>query len=492
MARRAGWLGRASDFAESRLRLRSVRLSNTKAHYIASPPSLRAAIHSLAEPGAYRTVIALLRERQLRQSALTQDDVELDELSEAGEVALARKLAALVARGEYVFSPVVEREAFLGGKVRRVYRAPLADTIVLFVLARVLTALTGSAVSRHVYSYQKGRSSQQAVRDVAGFVRAHRRNEPRVALRGLHVLRRDVAGYGDRIPVHDASPLWPQLALALERAGCAPNQPFQRLIRTALRPVVAHANGTQQTPNAGIPMGSPLQPAICNLYLGKVDSRLESISDGFYARFGDDMFFAHASAAVARSASECVEQELSALELTLNAEKSHDLFWNGAGRLPNDPLSADERGTTHVEYLGSRLAFDGSIAPSRHKLRRIQTELRARIGASERLLRDVPLADRVQALTGAVRLALDPKSELAVPLAAELVSVCDDRRELAALDRWLVRELAQALTGAPGMRGLRSAPPRFLRQHGLISLVARRARSVTKRDVPPRDDESAP
>jgi hypothetical protein len=240
-------------------------------------------------------------------------------------------------------------------------------------------------------------------------------------------------------------------------------------------------------------MGSPLQPSICNLYLGSLDRRLGAIPNGFYARFGDDMFFAHASAATARTASDDIEHQLRALELTLNTEKSRTLFWNGAGRLPNECATPTELGTTHVDYLGSRLAFDGSITPSRQKLRRIQTELRARIGASERLLRELPLSDRVRALTGAVKLALDPKSDLAVPLAAELLIDCDDRRELAELDRWLVRELAQALTGAPGMRGLRSAPPRFLRQNGLISLVARRARAATKHGAEPApraDDES--
>jgi hypothetical protein len=436
-----------------------------------------------------------LRERQPRQSALTEGGVELDELSEAGEVTLARKLAKRVASGDYTFAPVVERTAFLGGKVRRVYRAPLADTIVLFVLARALQALTAGAVSERVYSYQKGRSSRQAVRDVARFVRAHAAGEPRVAFRGLHVLRRDVAGYGDRIPVHDESPLWPQLTEALERAGCPRNQPFHGLIRHALRPRIAQTDGSVGRPSVGVPMGSPLQPSICNLYLGSLDRRLATVAGGFYARFGDDMFFAHPSATTAQAASEDLERDLAELGLTLNAEKSRTLYWNGAGRLPSEAATPTELGTTHVEYLGSRLAFDGSITLSRHKLRRIQTELRARIVASERLLRDVPLSDRVRALNAAIRLALDPKSVLAVPLAAELLADCDDRRELAAFDRWLVRELAQALTGAPGMRGLRSAPPRFLRQNGLISLVARRHRAVAEREVvpvPDAEDETVP
>lgn len=381
-----------------------------------------------------------------------------------------------MADGSYVFAPVSERRAFLGGKWRHVYRAPLADTIVLFVLAGALAEIVAPLVSERVYSYRKGRSSRQAVRDLAAFVRAHRRGLRDVRERGLHVLRRDVSGYGDSIPVGDASPLWPLLRRGFERAGHAPDDAFSALVARALRPLVVRLDGTLEDAARGVPMGSPLQPSICNLYLDALDRRLEAVPGGFYARFGDDFVFAHADVLAARRASDVVETTLTELDLTLNREKERDFFWSGAGRQPAAHVSAEERGTTHVEYLGARVAFDGTTTPSTRKLGRIRSELRSRIVASERLLRDEPLAERTRALVLATNHALDPRHDAALFDAAELFIDGSNRNELAELDRWLARTLAEALTGRRGVRALRSAPPRFLREHGLISLVGRRRR----------------
>jgi len=110
------------------------------------------------------------------------------------------------------------------------------------------------------------------------------------------------------------------------------------------------------------------------------------------------------------------------------------------------------------------------------KLRRLRSELRSRIVASERLLGAAPLEDRVRALVRATNGALDPRSEAALSDALELWLDGSDRRKLAELDHWVALTLARALSGQGSVRALRSAPPRFLREHGLISLVARRRR----------------
>jgi hypothetical protein len=423
----------------------------------------------------------LLRERHGERGSLAQAGVELGELPARLDAELSSLLARRVASGEYAFSPVTERAAYLGGKVRRVYRAPLADTVVLFVLAGVLSELVMPAVSERVYSYRKGRSSRDAVADLVGFVKRHRAAHRDPRARGVHVLRRDIVGYGDRIPVDDASPLWPLLARVLEARGCPASDPFHAVLRRALRPLVLRTDGTLELATRGVPMGSPLQPSICNLYLDALDRTLEALPSGFYARFGDDLLFAHESGESARAASAHVVRVLGDLRLELNADKAHDLYWNGAGRPSAEPMSSLERGTTHVEYLGQRLAFAGGVAPSQKKLRRIRSELRARIVQSELLLREIPVAERALALSGAVARALDPVSPAALALAPELERACDDRRLLAELDHWLARTLSEALSGRRGARAFRSAPPRFWRAHGLPSLVARRDRARVKR-----------
>jgi hypothetical protein len=432
---------------------------------------------SLGDPALYREALALLRERHGAHGRLAQLGLTLGELPESADPELCRVLSARVGSGSYVFAPVREREAFLGGKQRLVYQAPLADTIVLFALARVATRALDAGISDRVFSYRRGRSSEQAVRALARFVRAHRAGCRDVRQRGLHVLRRDIQGYGDAIPVDETSPLWTRLTAALAGAGEPADGALATMLRAAVRPLVERRDGTLERAERGVPMGSPLQPLVCNLYLGAVDRALEAIPGGFYARFGDDFLFAHADAEVVRRASATIEQELAALRLQLNPEKRRDFFWNGAGRRPQVAVSSGERGTTHVEYLGARVGFDAGISLSQKKRRRLQQELGARVRASEVLLREEPVASRVSALANVVQSALDPKSGIALDLAGEMFRLADDRRALRELDYWLWSVCAQAASGRPGVRAFRSLSPRALREHGLPSFVARRARA---------------
>jgi hypothetical protein len=437
----------------------------------------RRARPSLADPALYRRALAVLRERHGAHGRLAQVGVALGELSESVDAELCRRLASRVGTGDYAFSPVTESQAFLGGKQRVVYRAPLADTVVLFALARVATPIVNAAVSERVYSYRKGRSSEQALRDLARFVKEHRAARSDVRRRGLHVLRRDIQGYGDAIPVHDASPLWPLLAGALERAGEAADGALAVTLRAAMRPLVLRSDGSSVHAERGVPMGSPLQPLAGNLYLDAVDRALEAIPGAFYARFGDDLLFAHPDAEVVRRASAELERALVPLGLALNAEKRRDYFWNGAGRRTAPAVSDGERGTTHVEYLGARLSFEGGLALSRRKQRRLQGELAERVRASERLLRAESFAVRSSAVARVVAASLDPRSEVALGLAGELQRLFDDRRGLAELDSWLRNVCAGALSGRRGVRAFRSVSPRALREHGLPSLVALRHRA---------------
>jgi hypothetical protein len=440
---------------------------------------------SLADPALYRQALALLRERHGAHGRLAQAGVALGELSEAVDPELCRRLAARVAAGDYAFSPVAEGEAYLGGKRRLVYRAPLADTVVLFVLARVATPVVNGAVSERVYSYRKGRSSDDAVRELARFVKQHRAAQPDVRGRGLHLLRRDVAGYGDAIPVGDASPLWPLLFAALDQAREPPEGALARMLRAAMCPLVQRRDGSVARAERGVPMGSPLQPLACNLYLDAVDRVLAAVPGAFYGRFGDDLLFAHADAEVVRRASANLDAALGALGLTLNPDKRRDLFWNGAGRPPADVVSPVEQGTTYVEYLGARVSFTGAVALSGRKQRRLQRELAERVRASERLLRTEPFAVRAQAVARVVATALDPRSEVALDGAAELHRTFDDRQRLAELDHWLGVVCAAALSGRLGVRAFRSVSPRELRRHGLPSLAALRDRARRARGGAP-------
>lgn len=436
---------------------------------------------ALERPEPYLAALVRLRERRrYNADQLLQEQLSLADLPESADAELARLLARSFARGDYEFGAVEERRAHVGGKLRTIHRASLSDTVMLGALASALAPLLEATLSGSVYSYRKGRSSQQAVRALSGYVRRHRKEQPDVRRRGLYVLRRDVASYGDSIPVHAQSALWIQLSAVLESVGTRNGDTFQRLLRAALTPDVKRLDGSVSKNERGAPTGSALQPLICNLYLQPLDAALAGLG-GHYARFGDDIVFAHPSVEVARVAAGALQTTLSALELRTNPHKARDWYWNGAGRAASVRASEQERGTTHVDYLGARLSFEGVSAPGEHRLRRFRRELLRRIEASARLLRELPAAERTRALCEAVSRSLEPQLDVALPLSAGLRSGIDDRRKLRELDHWVALRLAEAISGRHGVRAFRAVSYRRLREQGLVSLVRRRQRTAGSR-----------
>src|SRR5262249_34298012 len=147
------------------------------------------------------------------------------------------------------------------------------------------------------------------------------------------------------------------------------------------------------------------------------------------------------------------------------ADKRRRCFWNGAGR-----AAGSVAGTTHIAFLGCRIAFEGTVGLPRAKLRAILQDLRAR-------------ARRAAALAGpaevcaALARALDPRAPSATAYAPWLRGVVNDRRQLGEIDHELCRAVASAVTGRPAPRAFRELPPRALRALGLPSLVAERNRS---------------
>ena len=98
----------------------------------------------LAQTQSYREALGALRERRAELvEAGTAGDLAFADLPEQQDAELARLLAKSVTSGSYTFGLVQEKRAHLGGKWRQVYRASLADTVVLMVLARPAESVTG-------------------------------------------------------------------------------------------------------------------------------------------------------------------------------------------------------------------------------------------------------------------------------------------------------------------------------------------------------------
>jgi hypothetical protein len=434
-------------------------------------------------PGDSSESLAAMQSRQLpaaRALAAERGEAEGPRLAAMrGELeALGRRLAREVSRGRYAFSPVLRRQARFAGKMRLLYVAPPLDDIVIGALAQVLSELLDPVLPGGLYSYRRGRSAYSAIGAFGAYLRAHcrKRQDPRA--RGLYVVRRDVRNYGDAIGAGADSALWPQLGYALRAATLEPTEALMLWLQSAFRPAVDTETDGLVRPERGIPTGSALQPIACNLYLGPLDRLCEAVPGGFYARYGDDVLFAHPDPERAQWMLGAIDAQLEALGLEPSPGKCGAYYFNGAGRA--SPRAAF-RPASALDYLGVRLDFRGAIGLPRAKLRELLGDVRSRLSRSAALLEHDDPQARAQALGAIVNAALDPSHPLAHDCAQPLRALVDDRAQLRDLDYKLSRCLAQVLAGRADVRAFREFPPRRLRaQSGLCSLVRARDQAVRR------------
>jgi hypothetical protein len=428
----------------------------------------------LSQPSLYREQMDRLEVRLAgtgRLDGLTRDKVSLRSLI-FDRGATARRLAAAVAAGGYELRPGTI--SVLGdARRRRIFCFDATDWLVHSAAGAVLTEAFEPRLSSAVYSYRPGRSSWEAALALGEVVREHRRAAATPERRGLYALRADVSSYGDSIPIAASSPLWPAL---LDWLDAAADDPLFRLVAGCVRPSFATGDGALACRARGIPVGSPIANPLTNLYLDPVDRAL-SARGGFYARFGDDLVFAHADPKIVAAAAGDLDRLLGELGLEINREKRAAIHLNAAGRPGPDGF----RGTSMIEYVGCRIGADGAVGLPAPKVREVVSDLRARLRRQARLWRDEPIDDRAAAACELVGRALDPANALAVRHAALLRAAVNDRSLLEQLDYAVAREVVGAVTGDRSPRGFRRLPYRRLRELGLASLVVARNRKGRKR-----------
>jgi hypothetical protein len=386
---------------------------------------------------------------------------------------LTRALSRTVARGGYRFEPLEQVEACVEGKQRVLFVPGLVDALVLGVLAEILAALVTPVLSPQVYSYQRGRSPWEAVRDISKYLARHRALTP-LRSRGLYGVKRDVSQYGESIRTEPGAPLWQQLeTLLAPQRNARGAELFERLLREAIRPEVREASGAVRRLELGTPTGSPIQPALNNLHLTELDRALVHIEGGFYARFGDDFVFLHPDPREAERASQLIDQECARLGLTIRAAKRQDFYFTGPGRPSAEAPQFNP--VRHFEYVGARIDFMGRIGMKRAKSQAFLRRMRQRVWQTKRLLGpEAPPEALEQLLVEVVRRALAPQHLLADPAAQLLRYVVDEREQLKQLDYLLALLLAEAVSGRRGARAFRACPWKRLRERGLPSLVQAR------------------
>jgi hypothetical protein len=404
-----------------------------------------------------------------------QDGVSLERIVSSRRT-VAKLLARTVAAGAYRFEPATLREIITDHKVRTFFAYRITDLIVNGVVADLLDELMAPELSDGLYSYRPGRSWWTGVSSFAAYVREHRKARSDVLTRGVYVLRRDVEAYADLIPMGPDSAVWTHVRELLQARGAPPVGPAEwRLIESVVRPEILIDSGVAVR-TCGVPLGQPIGCTILNLYLSRLDRQLDGVPDGFYARYCDDLIFAHPQANIARAADRLIRESLSELRLRVNAKKSRTAYLTAAGRASLDWPEA--RGTSCVPALGLNVSADGTVSLSSNKLRRLLRDTEARAIRTAASLPKDDRDERGRVVCAALNRALDPRPHPFQQASASVLRrAVTDRRQLRELDLLLARTAVGAVTGYAGARAFRSVSYRTVRTDwGLRSLLHERNR----------------
>lgn len=424
---------------------------------------------SLDDPALYTAQLLSLANRSAGEGR--DDELMLQVASlrpHASE--LGRRLAHEVSQARYTFQPLTARDVILQGKTRRLYIPCPLDAVVWGALSRCLAEAFEGSWGDHLFSYRKGRSQWTACRAFLAYLRQHEQRCESPAQRGVFVLRRDVRKYGENIAVHDESSLWSTLASLLHGKKLGFKNDPAAFLRAAMRPAVRQQDGTAHPLSAGVPTGLALQAIACNAYLLPLDRALSSLDGGFYARFGDDLLFAHPDLATVEHAASLLNRHLGELELSFNAQKTADIWLTLPGR--SHPKASAFSARRRFAYLGFDVGFDGATLRA-DKRRALWISLKNRLRQADAILKAASDAERLDVLCSVVRAALDPKDTLGDRYAPWLRFDVMARGDLTQLDHHIALRIAEQVTGVRGVRAFRKVTPRMLyQQYALPSLVA--------------------
>ena len=433
----------------------------------------------LTDPHGYQRQIEKLHQKYLgtrRIYELQQSEVSFASFV-LNRATVARKICKTVDRGEYRLAPAHVRTIIAGAKERVVFAYRLTDLLVHGVVAGALEAAIAPRLSPGLYSYRKGASWWTAIAALAAYVRAHRTQQPDVRHRGLYVIRRDIDSYTDSIPVGPTSPLWNMLRSTLCAAdgGAVPAADWQ-LIETVVRPQAFVKEGELFTQYRGVPTGQPISCVLFNLYLAQLDDQLHRVPGAFYARYCDDIIFAHPDPSTVRAADTQIDAALAPLSLQVSEAKRHDLYVTAAGRPSAEWPEA--KGTAMIPFLGCLISAQGTVSLNRDKRRRLLADLEDRARRTAKVLRHRNRDAVGRTVCAAINRALQSRLHFSQQhWAALLRRAVTDRHDLKQLDYCIARIVLRAVTGDAGVRAFRTLPYRTLRADWkLISLFHARNR----------------
>ena len=414
---------------------------------------------------------------------LKQDEVSLASLV-SNESKFSKAMAATVVKENYQLRYAELKTVTINNKERELFSFQLTDYILHGVVADLILEIMQPHFSPRLYSYLKGKNWWHAVRDFTDFIRAYRKQISDKRQRGLYVLRRDIKSYTDTIPVGDRSPVWKQLQELFDLTSIADKQTKKlwHLVQKILRPEVITDKGNLFTKLEGVPTGSPISTTLFNLYLHPLDKILDQIPGAFYARYSDDLLFAHPDYEVLTFAKTKMDEILNQLCLETNPEKEKNLYFNQAGRASQK--HPEVKSTNTISFLGCNIYFDGTVSLKDKKISQLLSDLHSRtkttIKNSEWESYDETRKGRL--ICKVINAALDPNSLFPDKYANFLRKIITSRPQLKHMDYLIAKLVLESVTGTKSARSFQKITYKTIREKwGLISLYHARNRVGRKK-----------
>lgn len=375
---------------------------------------------------------------------------------------LSKHLVQSIKKQDYHYQAVQSKELYVDGKLRIIYPSSLTDRIVQSAIYQTLAKDLDKYIPLQVYSYIKGRSPQKAIQNFANFLRGQLKFSPKKH-QNMFVLQTDIHTYTDCIPLAPNKPVWKILKEYIYKINN--NQPlpdyYWYLLESALRPKVISDEGNLYQLLFGLPMGSSLTTIIAVLYLEVIDKKLSEVQDGFYARYGDDLLFAHPDPKIIIQMHQNIVQELLVLGLKLKAEKTRFIYLTKAGKTSE---ISHFIGNSVVEYLGFSITAHGEVGFNKKNIRKLWQGLKKRVNFTNNLLKELPLEKRGRILCQTLAEALDIDNALAEPNLKQLLREATSRSQFRQIDYQLALYIAERLSGIQGVKAFRKIPYKKIRK----------------------------
>ena len=441
-------------------------------------------------------------------------------------------------RETFSFRPAVALRREFRGKRRVLYVYPWEERLVDLLLYRLLSGRLQNWFSANSYAYRlRGFGLDRCQRKIARVLRETRGP--------LFAVKRDVANY---FPSVDHALLREQLAELIE-----PGDYLFRLMEERMRftyeeeegaleygeeegtpeekskPAPSKAKGAApRRAERGIALGTAMAAMFANVYLTKLDRRLDAIGGLHYFRYADDLLLvAEERAAIERAKEEFAEgmtelrleskgscegdwilvqnraslvpvygkgveveegsfatlrmtkQEGAAVAVAAGAVESKPGFFAppaGAGglRMTAQEATAGFVVTRKIRHLGLEFCADGMVRLSRDKCRKVENVFRFAFRKKRaKLGRIREPRKRAEFLVSVAGHALK-QSVRKVAIVDYYLKHVNDEAQLRLMDRWLAEEVLALTFGGHSKGNFRRIPFAALRAMGLPSLVHRR------------------